>query len=272
MWPSLPEARMKNTTGAAAPATEPTATEEKPRAPRVFEAICDQIRWQLSTGALRPGDKLPAERELALQTGSSRTAVREALRSLEMAGVIRLHKGVKGGAFIREGDPTVVTRSFGDMVHLGRISLEDLTESRVILLDAVLRLACERGREQDFDALEQSIDRTEELTRLNRLDERRLQLVNFYRLLAQATRNEVMVIIVDAVTEILLGILQRDGAAPRRETVKAHREIVQCLRRRDADKASQLMRKHFNALHAYLFEARAQGGKAKPRRKMGSPA
>ena len=256
---------MKNTT-AEAPA-EPAAAEEKVRSPRVFEAICDQVRQQLSSGALRPGDKLPAERELALQTGSSRTAVREALRSLEMAGVIRLQKGVKGGAFIREGDPAVVTRSFGDMVHLGRISLEDLTESRVILLDAVLRLACERGREQDFDALEQSIDLTEELTRLNRLDERRLQLVNFYRLLAQATRNQVMVIIVDAVTDILLRILQRDGAVPRQETVKVHREIVRCLRRRDAEKAILLMRRHFKALHAYLFEAGARGADTTKARK-----
>jgi len=256
---------MKNSTVEAA--AQPAAADEKVRSPRVFEAICDQVRQQLSSGALRPGDKLPAERELALQTGSSRTAVREALRSLEMAGVIRLQKGVKGGAFIREGDPAVVTRSFGDMVHLGRISLEDLTESRVILLDAVLRLACERGREQDFDALEQSIDRTEELTRLNRLDERRLQLVNFYRLLAQATRNQVMVIIVDAVTDILLRILQRDGAVPRQETVKAHREIVRCLRRRDAEKAIQLMHKHFKALHAYLFEAEARGADTPKARK-----
>jgi DNA-binding FadR family transcriptional regulator len=89
--------------------------------------------------------------------------VREALRSLEMAGVVELRKGVKGGAFIREGDPGVVTRSCGDMVHLGRISLANLTEGRVIILDAVLRLACARATEADFEALERGIDRTEAL-------------------------------------------------------------------------------------------------------------
>jgi len=76
-----------------------------------------------------------------------------------------------------------------------------------------------------------------------------------------------MVIIVDAVTDILLRILQRDGAVPRQETVKAHREIVRCLRRRDAERAILLMRRHFKALHAYLFEAEARGATAtKPRK------
>ena len=60
---------------AARAAAEPNAAGT--RAPRVFETICDQVREQLASGALKPGDKLPAERELALQCGSSRTAVRE---------------------------------------------------------------------------------------------------------------------------------------------------------------------------------------------------
>lgn len=227
------------------------------RTPRIFEAICEQVRTQLSLGRLTPGDKLPAERDLAVQFGSSRTAVREALRSLEMAGVIELRKGVKGGAFIREGDPAVVTRSFGDMVHLGRISLENLTESRVIIQDAVIRLASKRGTEADFDGLESSIARTEQLTREQRYDARRVQLVAFYRLLAQATRNEVMVIIVDALTDIVLKVLARDSTVPRQDTVKAQRAIVVCLRRRDADKAAALMSRHLKALHGHLLQAAA---------------
>ena len=225
------------------------------RSPRIFEDICSQVREQVAQGVLRPGDKLPAERELAEQLGSSRTAVREALRSLEIAGVVELRKGVKGGAFIREGDPEVVTRSFGDMVNLGRISLENLTESRVIIQDAVVRLACERGTMADFDELEKSIERTWLLTQQNRWEARTAQLLHFYRLLAQATRNEVLVILVDAVTDIVARIVARDETIPRIQTVKAHLEIVRCLRRRDADKAVKLMTRHLTVLNDHLLES-----------------
>jgi DNA-binding FadR family transcriptional regulator len=76
------------------------------RSTRLFEEICDQIRGQLSLGKIGPGDKLPAERDLADQFGVSRSAVREALRTLEVSGLIELRKGPKGGAFmLEEGAP-----------------------------------------------------------------------------------------------------------------------------------------------------------------------
>ncbi|MBC5765835.1 FadR/GntR family transcriptional regulator [Ramlibacter albus] len=223
--------------------------------PRTFEVIRDQIRTQLALGRLKAGDKLPAERELAANFNASRTAVREALRGLEMSGVIELRKGVKGGAFIKEGDPGVVTRSFGDMVNLGRITLESLTESRVLITDSIIRLACERGSTEDFDALEASIEKTEAFTREGRIEDRRRQLLHFYHLLGVATRNEVMVIIMDALTDIVLKVMARDDTAPRLDTSKAHRAILQQLRKRDAAKAAELMTAHLENLHGHLFLA-----------------
>ncbi len=91
----------------------------KVRRRRVFEEICDQIRRKLARGEFRPGDKLPTERELAAEFSVGRPAVREALRTLESSGVLVLKKGLKGGAFVREGDPTVVTQSIHDLLNLG---------------------------------------------------------------------------------------------------------------------------------------------------------
>ena len=75
------------------------------RTQRTFEVIGDQIREQVRSGALRSGDKLPAERALAEQFGTSRNAVREALRALEHAGLITLQKGAHGGALLGRCQP-----------------------------------------------------------------------------------------------------------------------------------------------------------------------
>ena len=110
-----PPARAKSARRPVAKAVETVAKDRSQprfapiRTKRVFEEICEQVRREMAAGTLRPGDKLPPERELALKLGVSRAAVREAFRSLEIAGVVGLHKGARGGAFILKGDPDIVT-------------------------------------------------------------------------------------------------------------------------------------------------------------------
>ena len=101
----------------AAPTFQPIHTR------RAFEEICERIREQIAPGLLKPGDKLPPERELAQQLGVGRNVLREALRSLEIAGILRLQKGAKGGAFIHEGDASRMDEVVRDMLSLGSISV-----------------------------------------------------------------------------------------------------------------------------------------------------
>src|ERR1700748_1242388 len=172
------------------------------RTRRAFEEICERIREQLALGVLKPGDKLPAERELAQQLGVSRNVLREALRSLEMAGIVKLQKGVKGGAFVREGDTGRMNVVMRDMLSLGTISVRELSEARIDVLDLVVRLACANARQPDFEALEANIERTELATREGRLLDRVECSREFYKLLAASTGNKVIAMIMDSVNEI----------------------------------------------------------------------
>ena len=224
----------------------------KPR--RVFEEICDRIRAELAAGKLRPGDKLPPERELAQQFGVSRTAVREAFRTLEIAGLLRLQKGSKGGAFIMEASETV-TQSLQDLVNLGRLSLDDLTEARLLIQDVVVRLACIRATEADFAALETDIDRTEELTAAGRLREKVEYSIEFYKILAAATRNAVLSVLMDSLTQILRLVIVRVGPDPRLDLVEVRRRFMKHLRARDADRASREISEHLKRLHEHLVKA-----------------
>lgn len=223
------------------------------RPKRIFEEICDRIRSQIALGTLRPGDKLPSERELAEQFKVSRTAVREALRSLEIAGIVQLQKGAKGGAFIQEGNPTF-TRSLQDMVSLGRVSLNDLTEARVLVQEVVVRLVCERATEKDFLALERDIDKVEELTRSGRLLEKVSYNIGFYSILAEITQNQVIIILIDSLTQILRRMIQRIGPEEI-DLVQTRRAFMRHLRARDADNAVREMTAHLNKLHDHLVQA-----------------
>jgi GntR family transcriptional repressor for pyruvate dehydrogenase complex len=233
----------------------PAAVHAPTAKTRVFEDICDEIRGRLSRGELKPGDKLPSERDLAETFGSSRAAVREALRNLERGGVIEQRKGLKGGTYITRVDPTIVTRSLNDLLSFGGISIESLTESRSILLDAVIRLACERGTQADFDLLQANIERTEAMAANDQPAERRIQLLEFYRLLGCATHNEVMVILVAALTDMVFKLLERHNVAPRSSTLKTYRQILRALRQREKEKAAELMRVHLDRLHAHFAKA-----------------
>jgi len=222
---------------------------------RAFEEICERIREQLALGQLKPGDKLPPERDLAQQLGVSRNVLREALRSLEMAGVLRLQKGVKGGAFIREGDTSRMNVVMRDMLSLGTISVRELSEARIDVLDLVVRLACSHARQGDFNALEQNIERTELATREGRLLDRVECSREFYRLLAVATGNKVIAMILDSVTEIHMRfvyakVVSSGVAMPR--LAEKRRQFLTALRARDVATATRSMRSHLESVQRML--------------------
>ena len=222
---------------------------------RAFEEICQRIREQLALGVLKPGNKLPPERDLAQQLGVSRNVLREALRTLEMAGVLRLQKGVKGGAFIQEGDTSRMNDVMRDMLSLGTISLRELSEARIQVLDLAVRLACERARQSDFQALEQNIERTELATRQGRMLDRVECSREFYKLLALSTGNKVIAMIMDSVTEIHMRFVYAkvasSGAATPRLAEK-RRQFLSALRSRQVATATRLMRGHLESVQRML--------------------
>ncbi|MGX9935166.1 FadR/GntR family transcriptional regulator [Advenella kashmirensis] len=241
----------------AAPSKNPVDQEIQPifkmvRPRRAFEDICLQIRRELSEGRLKPGARLPAERDLAEQLGVSRTAVREAIRSLEVAGVVSSERGINGGTFIQHGDPEIITQAVQDMVLLGRISIDSLTETRIMLMNDALRLACERATNVDLDAIERDIDLVEELTLSGNLTRRSTYIINFYNLVARATNNEVMAMLINSLSEIVRQLLDRISLDPRSDVVEVRRQILKHLRARDADAAIQEMTQHLERLSQQL--------------------
>jgi GntR family transcriptional regulator, transcriptional repressor for pyruvate dehydrogenase complex len=224
---------------------------------RAFEEVCAQIRQQIQAGLLSAGDKLPSERELAEQFKVSRTTVREAFRTLEMSGVLSLQKGVYGGAVVQQGGPQPINQTMQDLLSLGGLSLEDYTEARVCLQREIIRLACERGTNEDFDAIEANIARLRTAGPKVSGGERMRLTQEFYDLLAKATKNGAMSIIMSAFTVPLGYYLKRIGPDRNWDVAASREKFLKHLRKRDVAAAVAEMTEHMQLLHAYLLSRKS---------------
>lgn len=221
--------------------------------PRAFEQVCTLIRSLIASGKLKAGDKLPAERELGEQLKVSRGVVREALRTLEIAGLVQLKKGGSGGAFIVTGQYRMVTQAFKDAVDLGSVRLEHLTEARQKFMVDAIELACERATDDDFEAMDANLLRTEDAIARQDTVERRACTWDFYHLIAMASKNEVMVITVDTMTSLLRSVYRPAPGRPDLQLIKSRRQIIRHIKARQAAKASREMVSYLSAVQHYLL-------------------
>ncbi|MCW1934989.1 FadR/GntR family transcriptional regulator [Pararhodobacter zhoushanensis] len=226
---------------------------------RAFEVISEQVRAQIEARQLRPGDKLPPERELAVQFGVSRNAVREALRGLESSGLIGLHKGVHGGAFVLEPSNTPVLRSFRDMMSLGQISLDNLTAARIGIMKVILESAAQAATPDDLRRLERNIDATEAALKARRDDELLELTADFYNLLAEATQNPVLVLVITPIYEIVRRFVVAAGIRATEPVIDSRRALLVKLRARDAKGAIALMVEHLETVHAAILRRFPEG-------------
>ncbi len=229
---------------------------------RLSDQVSEQIQGRIASGELRSGDKLPPERELAESFGVSRGAVREALRSLERTGLVSLQAGARGGAFIGEGDPSLIGDSFRNLYQLGSVSLDELTEARLWLASTVVRIACARATDADLDRLTANVDEAEELIKVGRFEEKIDVQIEFHNLLASTTRNAVMAMLMGAVMEVMRDFAHAAGGERHALTIKARRRLLDALRKRDADEAVTAMTEHLEDLRLrYRDRLRSRGAK-----------
>ncbi|WP_068076559.1 GntR family transcriptional regulator [Novosphingobium lentum] len=228
-----------------------------PNAPRTFENVQGHILDRIRSGDLHSGDRLPPERELASSLGVGRSAVREALRSLEMSGVLRFKRGAGGGAFVRESGSEGIESSIRSMLILGRLPLADLLEVRASLLGQCARLGAQRGTQQDFARLDTNIDELERCVRTYKDQVAAIKpATEFYRLAARSSHNRLMILLVDAIADLVAEMLTQLKHRPRLDSVTARRDMVAAMREGRADDAARVIRTHSYDTNRLLLRSR----------------
>lgn len=213
------------------------------RTGRLYEQIVEQIEASILSGELNPGDKLPSERELAEQFGVSRTAVREAVKALTQKGLVVVHVG--RGTFVTDGTSEVVRHSLGLMLKIGQEeSSHYMVEIRELLEPEIAALAAARLTGENLAALREAVAIMD-----GALDDAATFIeadLDFHLALADGTQNPLVLLLVDALIDLLRELRVRtsraEGGLARAQ--QHHKGILKAVEARDPQAARQAMRRH----------------------------
>jgi GntR family transcriptional regulator, transcriptional repressor for pyruvate dehydrogenase complex len=239
-------------------AAEPAIPQSGPRrhavqltplqVPKASDVLADNLRERILHGDFPEGTALPPERELVNQTRMSRTTVREALRILEVQGLVRIKTGRAGGAFVyRPGE-----ESMADTVNLlirGRqIRIPALLETREAIEPFCAQLAAKRRTDDDLRRLEAA---NEAIAADGTLAEFLQANVDWHVAVAVASHNELLTGFMLALSRSIYASTDNRGFVDddvRQTTLRAHRAVTKAIKAQDPDAARRRMSRH---VHSY---------------------
>jgi GntR family transcriptional regulator, transcriptional repressor for pyruvate dehydrogenase complex len=210
---------------------------------RLYEQIVQQIEDSIEKGALKPGEQLPAERELALQFGVSRTAVREAVKALREKGLVEAYPG--RGTFITSGASHAIRLTLDRMIKTGNADgTAQLTEVREMLEPEIAALAATRRDAEHLLELREAVHIMDEA----KMDhEAYIEAdLDFHLALAEAAANPVILSLIDSIVGVLreqrMRIFKVQGGPERGQY--HHKRILEAIENRDPGGARAAMRAH----------------------------
>lgn len=208
----------------------------------------------ISDHKLPEGTRLPAEQEMQNIFGVGRTTLREALRVLELRGIIVIRAGRGGGPVVRQPQTTDMREALALILQFRSATLGDVIGARILLEPAIAAAAAERITKKDLRTLRETVeimleDVTDEVTFS-------VQYNRFHSVLADAVGNSVVAVLVDSLHFVDLG--RADGLEFRPQIIarvaRAHLEIVEALQTRDATLAAEAMHRHLVGAKTYYAQ------------------
>lgn len=215
------------------------------------EIIVQNLISLIGQRSLQPGDKLPPERELCELIGVSRPVLREALKALQVMNIINIRQGA--GAFVRSLEPENIMEHLDIVFHLDSSLYHDLYEARRVLESSVAQMAATRITDDELAAIEENIrraaDKTNDEDVFYQLD------LEMHNMILKAANNRVMPVFMQSINKLVLMMREKTNAQPRirQNTIRDHVQILDALKKRDANAAGRAMEQHIaNVEKAFL--------------------
>jgi DNA-binding FadR family transcriptional regulator len=210
---------------------------------KLSERIARAIVQDISKRGLRAGDKLPPEAEMVRQYDVGRASLREALRILEVNGVITLRPGPNGGPTIMDVDTARFAEMTSVYLHLSRAKLSELMQAQFLLEPLCARLAARHRTEADIARMSACLDRASSLAGHAEHDWFELSR-EFHSALIEASGNRVISLLTTALQEMysdkVVGMLSPTAA--RKDSLERQESILQAIKARDSQRAEALMK------------------------------
>lgn len=217
---------------------------------KIYEEIVDQIRDLVARGDLKPGDRLPSERDLVERLQVSRASIREALSALEMMGLLEIRSGE--GTFVRKLRSESVVAPLAWMITMEKGTVLELLEVRKILEVQAVGIAAERADEFDLKELTAALeDMKVELSSLaadGSSDHR------FHYAVTRATKNKIMIRLMDTISDLMQYMLKSsrsklyEGKYTPALLFEEHMRIYGAIKGKDSRKAREYMLHHLNGV------------------------
>ena len=206
------------------------------------EQVVDQVRLMIQHGKLRPGDRIPPERELAKQLGVSRASLRAGLRFLAAIGVLNSRHG--SGTYIADGPPALDGAPLNMLAALHGFTTAKMFEARRMVEVAVAGLAAEHATDEHLRIMAEEV--TETYAALDNPQEYLIHDFGFHRAVGAASGNPILSSIMEMISEVLYQRRCKTVGRSRdlKESVEMHRKIYRAIRARDAEAARAAMSEH----------------------------
>ena len=216
------------------------------RTGRRYEQVAAQIQRLIATGALKPGDRLPNERELAAKFGVGRSSLRDAIRTLEVMGIVASRHG--SGTVVRDLSTDALVVPLASVLAHKRELVAELLDVRRMIEPALAARAAANATEEELSRLEDIVRRQAEKVR--RGEQSIEEDSEFHYAIALAARNSVVLKVLDVLMDLLresrARSLQVKGRPER--SCAGHRRILRAIKRRDGPAAEAAVRKHLKEI------------------------
>jgi DNA-binding FadR family transcriptional regulator len=208
---------------------------------RFSDQIADLIQKKILENNLAVGTGLPSEIEMAQEFQVSRSVIREALRILEISGLVSIKKGPTGGIFVSYGYHAPIIRSLNNLIASGEVTVDHLFDARLLIEPHIAGQAALNANAEDLKKFEVLFeDSAAHLDDPVRLKQNNLE---FHLLLARTSGNPVLAVMLESVFELLvertLGFVD---LALERKFYKIHKAIFEVITRRQPEETSRLIR------------------------------